>query len=65
LWLPAQSISVIKVIPARALVKGSPGKVVSTLSEEGEEELGWGAKEYVHSSVQYLAIIGASAMTSE
>jgi carbonic anhydrase/acetyltransferase-like protein (isoleucine patch superfamily) len=54
-----------KVIPERALVMGSPGKVVRTLSEEEVEELGWGAKEYVHRSAQYLAIIGSPAMAAE
>lgn len=51
-----------KVIPERALVMGSPGKVVRTLTDEEVEELRWGAKEYVHSSAQYLAAFGTPAI---
>lgn len=52
-----------KVIPERALVMGSPGKVVRMLTDEEVKQLEWAAEEYVRSGAQYLAAIGTSAIT--
>jgi carbonic anhydrase/acetyltransferase-like protein (isoleucine patch superfamily) len=50
-----------KVIPERALVMGSPGKVVRMLTDEEVKQLEWAAEEYVRSCAQYLAA-GTSAI---
>jgi carbonic anhydrase/acetyltransferase-like protein (isoleucine patch superfamily) len=50
-----------KIIPERALVMGSPGKVVRLLRDDEIEQLDWAANAYVKSASEYNAIEGASA----
>jgi carbonic anhydrase/acetyltransferase-like protein (isoleucine patch superfamily) len=51
-----------KVIPERALVMGSPGKVVRLLTDAEIEELKHGADLYVASADEYSDIDGAAAL---
>lgn len=44
-----------KVIPERALVMGSPGKIVRMLTDDEVTELAWAAEEYVRISAEYLS----------
>lgn len=50
-----------KIIPERALVMGSPGKVVRTLTDAEVKELEWAADEYVRSSEEYLSVLDLPA----
>jgi carbonic anhydrase/acetyltransferase-like protein (isoleucine patch superfamily) len=50
-----------KTIPDRALVMGSPGKVVRILTDDEVKELDWAAGEYVKSAGEYKTIAGAAA----
>ena len=50
-----------KVIPERALVMGSPGKVVRLLTDLEVGELDWAAVQYVTSAGEYNSIEGAAA----
>jgi carbonic anhydrase/acetyltransferase-like protein (isoleucine patch superfamily) len=50
-----------KMIPERALVMGSPGKVIRVLTDAEVKELDWSAEHYVASAVEYNAIADAAA----
>ncbi|RQS62199.1 gamma carbonic anhydrase family protein [Burkholderia sp. Bp8963] len=43
-----------KVVPERALVMGSPGKIVRMLTDDEVKELAWAAEEYVRISAEFL-----------
>ncbi|WP_175946221.1 gamma carbonic anhydrase family protein [Burkholderia pyrrocinia] len=44
-----------KIIPERALVMGSPGKIVRMLTDDEVKELAWASEEYVRTSAEYLS----------
>jgi carbonic anhydrase/acetyltransferase-like protein (isoleucine patch superfamily) len=52
-----------KLIPERALVMGSPGRVVRTLTDEEVKELEWAAEEYVRNSAHYLSMLDSPPIT--
>lgn len=49
-----------KTIPERALVMGSPAKIVRLLTDAEAAELDWAADQYVASAHEYNAIEGAA-----